>query len=792
MQSVSTLLALALLAVQAKPSPNEVRALVERLRSDSIEERERASLGLKQLGTPAMPALRRAARSGDADFSIRASRLLRVITVMEKLSPDLMKALPGVEERLASGDDRTWTRTFFQAVQLRKAARLEGEDFTGLVGRALKGARKEEKRKICVQVADLRIGGVRADIEPLLKDSDRYIRCAALGALCAIVARRSVPRILPLLKDEDQEVRTVVLVSLARLGDGEAVPEVAPLLRDADVEVRREAVRTMIAIAGPKGVPYVLALKGDQDAEIRELIIEALCEFRIKRTAKDLVEFLERGDVERPGNISWALAAMQERKVVPALMNLLNHKDPEIRVVAVDVLAGLDAKEAAPRFVALLRDGDYDVRRSAAFALRTVRARETVPALVKLLEEHGPDSLAHLALGGLGDKRAVPPLLRLLRDKDSSDQLTAMELLSDLGAREAIPTLIEILRSDDDILRLYSLLALVELRAKKAVPALAPLLTHPEPQLYGPAFEAIVLIDPEGALPILRSLSKHEEAEIRSSAIFKLGRLEDRESIPLIVASLKDPAGTVRGSARYAIAYMGLKNRVPDLMEAIDDEDLWGSVPVSPLLLLNAREVRPYLLRFLTDRREYVKLAGAEGLAHFGSRESIPTLKKLLNSRDHGFRLRAARTLARLGVPDVVAALLEDDELYPRNTPYYLSLNALRKPDVWDALKKTKLRRRRIGSPCELLRALSRDAALEVAFERSWFSERFHLNRSEVPIERRMITTRGGEATLLEALESILEESGLEVIVDDGALRVLYPHQAREFWLTWWAGERKK
>ena len=57
MQSLVVLIALALFAAQEKPSQEEIRSLVVRLRSDSIEQRVEAGQRLVGLGQGALPEL---------------------------------------------------------------------------------------------------------------------------------------------------------------------------------------------------------------------------------------------------------------------------------------------------------------------------------------------------------------------------------------------------------------------------------------------------------------------------------------------------------------------------------------------------------------------------------------------------------------------------------------------------------------------------------------------------------------------------------------------------------------
>src|SRR5262247_1678187 len=85
------------------PQSDPVRELIDRMRSDAPQERNRAYAQLQSLGKSAVPALLRVSKEQDADLVVRARLLLRTFELRESLPPDLLRHLPGLEERLAQG-----------------------------------------------------------------------------------------------------------------------------------------------------------------------------------------------------------------------------------------------------------------------------------------------------------------------------------------------------------------------------------------------------------------------------------------------------------------------------------------------------------------------------------------------------------------------------------------------------------------------------------------------------------------------------------------------------------------
>jgi hypothetical protein len=101
---MSILFALAM-ALQDDPAK-----LVETLRSDSVEEREKAAEQLKAAGKRVLADLDRAARDTDLEVAARAARIARIIRNRDLIPAVLRQKAPKIEARLAGGDLHEWTQ----------------------------------------------------------------------------------------------------------------------------------------------------------------------------------------------------------------------------------------------------------------------------------------------------------------------------------------------------------------------------------------------------------------------------------------------------------------------------------------------------------------------------------------------------------------------------------------------------------------------------------------------------------------------------------------------------------
>lgn len=77
-----------------------------------------------------------------------------------------------------------------------------------------------------------------------------------------------------------------------------------------------------------------------------------------------------------------------------------------------------------------------------------------------------------IALGHLGDQRAVPPLIDALADEDGKTRFYAIYALGELHAKEAVPDLVKISSSEDHDFRKMSIYVLGLINDERAVPVL--------------------------------------------------------------------------------------------------------------------------------------------------------------------------------------------------------------------------------------------------------------------------------------------------------------------------------
>ena len=216
---------------------------------------------------------------------------------------------------------------------------------------------------------------------------------------------------------------------------------------------------------------------------------------------------------ERLGRVSRDARA----RVVPALRAHLRD-DPEWRVRASSgrALGRLAARRAVPDLVRALRDPVVDVRVVAAAAIWRLPDPAAVPALLELSGDSDPAARqwSALALGVIGDRRAVSPLIRLLRDPEAEVRRDVIRSLGRLGDRRAVEPLSAHARDAARAMseRLEAIDALSSLDGPAKVDALVRLLRHDAPEIRERAASGLGRVGDALVIPALREQRQSERS----------------------------------------------------------------------------------------------------------------------------------------------------------------------------------------------------------------------------------------------------------------------------------------
>jgi len=291
----------------------------------------------------------------------------------------------------------------------------------------------------------------------VLRDTDRAVREAAIGALTAI-GEPSVPALGLCLSDPQLGVQEAASAVLAVIADERVLDPLIASLRNRDWIVRMHAAKALGRIKDSSSIEPLIPLLQDKVKAVRE-----------EATA--------------------ALAAIGDA-AIPSLLEALTHIEWLVRLHAIEALGKTRSPAAVePLLSVLFNDQDTAIREDAVRALGLIGDPRALDFLQVALKEPGLRPLAVEAMGHIGDRRAVPVLIMVLEggdrpeesrvvagcgDKWDEEMVTmgaAVRALGMIGDEAAIPSLLKALRQT--VTRADAATALTRFGSK----VVAPLLT---------------------------------------------------------------------------------------------------------------------------------------------------------------------------------------------------------------------------------------------------------------------------------------------------------------------------
>jgi HEAT repeat protein len=234
-----------------------------------------------------------------------------------------------------------------------------------------------------------------------------------------------------------------------------------------------------------------------------------------------------------------SVAKMKEAHDIDALVRLLNHRDPDIVYHAVEALGEIgDAGAVEPLIAVLNHEEMSGVRWKTAASLAKIGAPAVEP-LIGVLQH--PDSdvrwNAAIALGEIGDPRAVAPLIRQLSDTDRFVKSRVAHALGMIGT-PAVHHLVQTLHDGDGNQRWGAAIALGGIRDPAAVGPLILALADKYENVRAEAAAALVAIGEPAIAPLVRLL-KYSEGTVRIEVMNALGGLHAADAIEPLVQMLE-------------------------------------------------------------------------------------------------------------------------------------------------------------------------------------------------------------------------------------------------------------
>jgi HEAT repeat protein len=280
--------------------------------------------------------------------------------------------------------------------------------------------------------------------------------------------------------------------------------------------------------------------------------------------------------------------------------------------------------------------------------------------------------VAAKALGRIGNKNAVKPLIETLKDKDYEVRLWAARALADIGDNEAVPHLRSLWKSDPK--RPVKVVAAGGVfrfdKDTDAYKYLKEALSDDDNRIRALAVEQICKTEYKGSVDlVIERLNNDSEAIVRQAAASALGNMQEKRAVRSLIARLNDKEPLVRESAAKALEQIGEKKAVEPLIALLGDkEDSVSSAAASALQKITGKglgtdqakwkawhkhekDLHEALENLKKDPRS--ELLGVVALGALKDRRGIEPLIELLGSMSEDFDIGLTKRVVVEALKDI-------------------------------------------------------------------------------------------------------------------------------------------
>ena len=515
------------------------------------------------------------------------------------------------------------------------------------------------------------------DLAKALRDTDDYVRTTANRVLLQwsfdkvpFTLPAALPDLIEAASDDRDEVRrdAIHLIYLAgpipNVQGGPAPPAalvstLARALSDPIPKVRANAAAALgnVAQHAKPALEQLAAVASDEDETVRRYAVQVM---------------------------AWVDGAFS----LPHAMKALGDAAPKVRVAALGAIGAAPTPWPATALAAVrkaLRDHDETVRRGAVDAIWSANEAAGVEPLIetltrdKLLSVRGR---AAVALGGLGDPRAIPTLVRALDDEADTVRSAAANALGSMGPEgaQALPQLMAVARADAA--------SAVRQSAVMAIGSLGPWAEAAIPTAIRALDEADRAAAPFLASAVSVLARHHQDLRLLGAGIRALGRTGEHATheyalqivgafgsgaiaaLPELRALLRDPTYTNRNGLHQTIGDLGAAASplVPLLRVEMRADGLEGQSAAYAVarVATNPHDVRAAVARLVdgVDDEPRVRNMALYFLLRLGPRAApaVSSLRSVFDTHTANLsaqvgRLYAAGALVRIGGADRARAL---------------------------------------------------------------------------------------------------------------------------------------
>ncbi len=294
---------------------------------------------------------------------------------------------------------------------------------------------------------------------------------------------------------------------------------------------------------------------------------------------------------------------------------------------------------------------------------------------------------ALIALGRIGDERAVEPITGLLKDADPGVRFYIPVILDRIGGEKMIPALHEAVENETASVRISAIDILGRIEDETAIDLLIKRLADVDSYVKTSATNALIKIG-EPAVPKLKEVLENmaenvslpptdftgdkigdrykkvlgKQTALQVSAASILGSIKDPGAIESLLKAMqreadedateteKANAASVRSGASAALGVLGTAavERLIEVLKSSQDENARVNAGSTLGTIGDKRAVKPLIDALVKDNKKSVRAAAAVSLGTLNDRRAVPSLIEALKDEDVVTKANAATSLGTI------------------------------------------------------------------------------------------------------------------------------------------------
>jgi len=530
-----------------------------------------------------------------------------------------------------------------------------------------------------------------------LDNAESATRVAAARALADHTAETGVvDALVKAANHTDARTRVVAMSSLANSADAKATQAIIKGMSDSETSVRMAAAQAAASHEAQSVVDPLIGLLGDADTNVVIVACASLGTLKSEKAVARIKE-LQAAEDQRISAV-----ATDALKAIGALSSLeaARVKIGKARLLADEFAALAEAKDktVVPKLIAELQakqKTDPSYTNQIVKTLGDIGDTQCVEPLLGLLRHSsGSYSELPLALGKLGDKRAIKPIEEMLASQRTSQRCPYYGALLMLGVPGMFERISEEVSKKPENHQMSDVTQLLDVLAScgdpKVVVLIQPLLDSS--RHHRSAASSLLKVGTREALDAGKSRLLNEEYPHAQTVIIQFGEAsrsagqqplaaepatseqfrDELQRTASLAAFFKDVMSSgnesVRSSASvyYRQTAAGIQQSlaesgvVDSLVKAASDQDAatrWAAV--SLLAQSKAPQTTQAILTALTDADARVRTAAASAAARHQGEATINSLVKLLGDPDANVVVAACGSLGMLRAETAVDSIRE-------------------------------------------------------------------------------------------------------------------------------------